>query len=483
MSKLRQVDTFVWEIPAEGGMKVPGRVYAAASQLDQLHKDKALDQVVNVAHLPGIVGYSLAMPDIHWGYGFPIGGVAAVDAEQGAVSPGGVGYDINCGVRLITTEVEAAAAKPRMNALVSSLFRAIPVGVGASRAISKLGDSKMKRVLARGASWAFDEGFAASEADVEHCEEGGCLRGADPEVVSSRALERGRDQVGTLGSGNHFLELQRVDAIYDEEAASCFGLHKGQLVFMIHSGSRGLGHQVCDETLHGLSRRFQKFGPDYAALPDRQLACAPITSEEGQRYLGAMQAAANFAWANRQVMTGLAVEAIASGLDMSRERLRARLLYDVCHNIAKHETHLVDGVERRVLVHRKGATRAFGPGDARVPAAYRGVGQPVIIPGDMGRYSFILAGNQEAMTQTFGSSCHGAGRVLSRTAARRRAHGRRIDQEMRDRGIEVRSKGRRTLEEEMSEAYKDVADVVDVIDGAGLSRKVAKLVPLGVIKG
>ncbi|HZO16838.1 MAG TPA: RtcB family protein, partial [Polyangiaceae bacterium] len=356
-------------------------------------------------------------------------------------------------------------------------------GVGASKAIEKLGKKELSRVLARGAAWAVERGYVAGSDDAAHCEEGGCLAGADPDAVSDRALERGGDQLGTLRSGNHFLEVQRVDEIYDEEAAARFGLRKGQVTIMIHSGSRGLGHQVCDETLRQLSRSFTRYGADFAALPDRQLACAPIRSEEGKRYLGAMQAAANFAWANRQVMTGLAVDAFAEALGTDRARLGARLLYDVCHNIAKFEEHLVEGGKQRVLVHRKGATRAFGPGDARVPADYRAVGQPVIIPGDMGRYSFVLAGNAAAMEHTFGSSCHGAGRLLSRTAARNKARGRRIDDELRKAGIEVKSKGRRTLDEEMSEAYKDVADVVDVIDGAGISRKVARLVPLGVIKG
>ena len=481
--KLKQVGDFAWEIPREGGMKVPGRVYLAPAQIDKVRADKALEQVCNVAHLPGIVGYSLAMPDIHWGYGFPIGGVAAVDAEHGAISPGGVGYDINCGVRVVTTQLNAGEVRSHMSRIVGRLFEAIPTGVGASKSIAKLDSKQMRKLLARGASWAIDRGFAASDDDAAHCEEQGCLAGADPAAVSDRAIQRGCGQVGTLGSGNHFLEVQRVDAIFDEVAAQRFGLFKGQVTVMIHSGSRGLGHQICDETLHRLSRTFHSFGPDYAALPDRQLACAPLSSPQGRAYLAAMQAAANFAWANRQVMTGLAIDAIADALDVDRQHLEPRLLYDVCHNIAKLEEHEVDGERRRVLVHRKGATRAFGPGDPRVPQSYRDVGQPVMIPGDMERYSFVLAGNEAAMTNTFGSSCHGAGRVLSRTAARKKAKGRRIDKEMRAKGIEVRSKGYRTLTEEMSEAYKDVADVVDVIEGAGVSRKVARLVPLGVIKG
>jgi tRNA-splicing ligase RtcB len=481
--KLRQVGPFVWEIPREGGMKVPGRVYLAPHQVSQVEGDKALEQVANVAHLPGIVGYSLAMPDIHWGYGFPIGGVAAVDAEEGAISPGGVGYDINCGVRVLTTQLLASDLRPHLRDVVARLFAVIPTGVGSSHAIPKLGDKELRRVLTEGARWAIARGFAAESTDAEHCEELGRLSGADPDAVSQRAMNRGRDQVGTLGSGNHFLEVQRVDEVFDAATADRFGLFRGQVTIMIHSGSRGLGHQTCDETLHRLARTFERFGPDYAALPDRQLACAPIRSTEGQRYLGAMQAAANFAWANRQVMTGLALEAVQETLGVGPDRLRARLLYDVCHNVAKPEEHRVGGTMRQVMVHRKGATRAFGPGDARVPAAYRDVGQPVMIPGDMGRCSYVLAGSTTAMEETFGSSCHGAGRVLSRTAARRLARGRRIDAELRERGIEVLSAGWRTLAEEMSEAYKDVTDVVDVVAGAGISRKVARLVPLGVIKG
>lgn len=481
--KLRQLTPFCWEIPREGRMKVPGRVYLAEPQIDKVRADKALEQVVNVAHLPGIVGYSLAMPDIHWGYGFPIGGVAAVDAGDGAVSPGGIGFDVNCGVRVITTRLTEEEVRPHIGELVKRLFAVIPTGVGVGHAIKKLSHKELRDVMARGVNWAFDRGFRAAHDDASRSEENGCLRGADPDAVSDRALTRGADQVGTLGSGNHFLEVQRISEIYDPEAAAAFDLRLGELTLMIHSGSRGLGHQVCDETLHTLSRTYTKYGPDYAALPDRQLACAPIDSDAGRRYLGAMQAAANFAWANRQVMTGLAIEAVADTLGISREDIGARLLYDVCHNIAKFEDHLVDGKSRRVLVHRKGATRAFAQGDPRVPEVYRSVGQPVLIPGDMGRYSFVLAGNPAAMTDTFGSSCHGAGRLLSRKAALQRASGRRIEKELADRGIEVMARGYRTLGEEMSEAYKDVADVVDVIAGAGISRKVAKLVPLCVIKG
>ena len=481
--KLRELGPYVWEIPKEDRMRVPGRVYLSREQIAALRDDPCLEQVRNVAHLPGIVGASLAMPDIHWGYGFPIGGVAATDATDGAVSPGGVGFDVNCGVRIVTTALEADDVRPHLREAVRNLYQAVPTGVGSSHAIEKLSVGELRRLMAKGARWAVERGFFAGDDDVEHCEENGCLAGADPDVVSNRALERGADQVGTLGSGNHFLELQQIDEIYDDEAAATFGLRKGGLTIMIHCGSRGLGHQVCDETLATLVHKLGQFGPDYAKLPDRQLACAPIRSAEGREYLGAMQAAANFAWANRQVITGLAVDAVAQTLGLDRSQLGAQLLYDVCHNIAKIERHHVDGAEMPVLVHRKGATRAFGPGDPRVPAKYRAIGQPVLIPGDMGRYSFILAGNAAAMDRSFGSSCHGAGRVLSRTAARKQARGRRIPDELRKHGIEVMARDYKTLAEEMSEAYKDVADVVEVIDRAGLSRRVARLRPIGVIKG
>ena len=478
--KLRRIEGDLWEIPREGKMRVPGRVYSAGPPSPD---DPALQQVANVAHLPGILRFSLAMPDIHWGYGFPIGGVAAVDAERGAVSPGGVGYDINCGVRLLTTGLDADALRPSLHAAVAQLYRDIPTGVGASRAIPALSDRELDEVLAGGARWAARRGFAAAPDDADRCEEGGRLAGADPSAVSARARTRGADQLGTLGSGNHFLELDRVAEIFDPAAAEAFGLLPGRVAIQIHSGSRGLGYQVCDEFLAELARRRGELGPEYADLPDPQLACAPIGSEVGRRYLGAMQAAANFAWANRQVMTGLAVRALLHALRIPERELGARVLYDVCHNVAKLEEHEVDGAPRRVLVHRKGATRCFGPGDARVPAPYRDVGQPVLIPGDMGRYSYVLAGTARAMRDTFGSSCHGAGRLLSRGEALRRGRGRSIPRELAEKGIEVLARGKKTLAEEMSEAYKDVAQVVAVMDRAGISRLVARLDPMGVIKG
>jgi tRNA-splicing ligase RtcB len=478
--QLRHVEGDLWEIPRQGRMKVPGRVYSVGAPAPD---DAALAQVANVAHLPGILRFALAMPDIHWGYGFPIGGVAAVDADEGAVSPGGVGYDINCGVRVVTTALDADELRPRLHAAVAQLFRDIPTGVGASHAVPALGDRELEEVLAEGARWAVGRGWAAAPDDAERCEEGGRLRGADPAAVSERARRRGADQLGTLGSGNHFLELDRVAEVYDDVAAEAFGLREGQLALQIHSGSRGLGYQVCDEFLADLGPRLASYGADYAHLPDRQLACAPISSPAGRAYLGAMAAAANFAWANRQVMTGLAVRALCRALAISEGDLGARLLYDVCHNVAKLEDHLVEGRARRVLVHRKGATRAFGPGDERVPAPYRDVGQPVLIPGDMGRYSYVLAGTARAMEDSFGSSCHGAGRLLSRGAAMKLGRGRNVARELADRGIEVLSRGRKTLAEEMSDAYKDVAEVVAVVHRAGISRLVARLEPMGVIKG
>jgi tRNA-splicing ligase RtcB len=481
--KLRQLSPHLWEIPREGGMKVPARFYWPQGTAEALHREQALGQLVGVAHLPGIRAYALAMPDIHWGYGFPIGGVAAVDAEDGAVSPGGVGYDINCGVRLVTTEVAADELNDRLRALVQEIYRSVPVGVGSSAAIPRLDRRELKRLLATGAGWAVQQGFTVAGDDLDRCEEGGCLADADAEAISATALERGADLVGTLGSGNHFLELDRVDELFDEEAARTFGLFAGQLVLQIHSGSRGLGHQVCDDTLAGLTRAMSSFGADYGRIPDRQLACAPITSDVGARYLGAMRAAANFAWANRQVMSALAVRALMHALGVSPRDLGARLLYDVCHNIAKLETHTVDGERTRLLVHRKGATRAFPRGDERIPEAFRAVGQPVLVPGDMGRYSFVLVGRERALSETFGTACHGAGRLLSRHQALAQTRRRRLVDELQQRGIEVMARSTRTLGEEASEAYKDVAEVVTPLVQEGIVGRVARLRPIGVVKG
>ncbi len=477
--ELRRLNEYTWEIPKTGGMRVPGIIYADDRLMEHIRTEKSPEQVANVAHLPGIVGRSMAMPDIHWGYGFPIGGVAATDpADGGVVSPGGVGYDINCGVRLVTSRISEADARKRIDALVDRLFEDVPAGVGSSGAIGKLGRGDLERVVVEGSGWAVAKGYG-SESDLERTEENGRMTGADPGALSDRAIKRGLDQVGTLGSGNHFLELGVVDEVYDERTGEHFGLAKGDVTVMVHSGSRGLGYQVCDDSLEVMQRAVSNYGIE---LPDRQLACAPVESPEGRRYLAAMACAANYAWANRQVMMALAMRAVASVLDSTPEDLGMRLLYDVCHNIAKLESHAVDGRERRLCVHRKGATRAFPPGHEGVPADFRDVGQPVLIPGDMGRHSFVCAGTEEAYRETFGSTCHGAGRVLSRSKARK-SEGRNLKEELRKMGIAVRATGKGTLAEEMPRAYKDVADVVGVVEKAGLARKVARLRPIGVVKG
>ena len=465
-------------LPKNGYMRVPGIVYTSAALLPHLEADEALVQVANVATLPGIVKASLAMPDIHWGYGFPIGGVAAFDEEDGVISPGGVGYDINCGVRLAATGLVMDDIRPKLEKLADALFAAIPSGVG-STGFVKLNKADQKKVLIQGSRWAVEHGMG-SASDIEHTEEGGAMAGADPEAVSDRALKRGVDQLGTLGSGNHFLEIGVVDEIYDEATAEVFGLSQGMVTVLLHSGSRGLGYQVCDDYL-GLMTKNAKNLP--FMVPDRQLACAFFRSDEGQRYFGAMAAAANYAWANRQILMHQAQETLMRVLSVSPRNLSMRLVYDVCHNIAKRERHTVDGKERRLVVHRKGATRAFGPGRADVPAAYRKTGQPVLVPGDMGRYSYVLSGTQKAMDETFGSTCHGAGRLMSRNAAIKESRGRAIHEELAEKGIIVRWTGRLTLHEEVSEAYKDVSDVVEVVHRAGISHKVARLKPVIVVKG
>ena len=477
--KLQQIDDCRWRIPREGAMRTEGLVFADARMIKALQEEQALEQVRNVATLPGIVGPSLAMPDIHWGYGFPIGGVAAFDAEEGVVSPGGVGYDINCGVRLLRSALTANDIKPVLAKLAETLFRNVPAGVGSERRDLKVSLAEQRRVLERGAAWAVARGYGEAE-DLRHIEAGGMLPGADSELVSERAMERGRTQLGTLGSGNHFLEVQEVEEIFDAAVADVLGLCTGQVTVSIHTGSRGLGYQVCDDFLKRMLQASRKYGIE---LPDRQLCCAPLTSPEGREYLAAMAGAANFAFANRQIITAWVRESFEQVLGLSPAELRLSLIYDVCHNIAKWETHRVDGRARRLCVHRKGATRAFPPGHPETPEAYRAIGQPVLIPGDMGRYSYVLVGSEGAMAETFGSTCHGAGRVLSRHAAKKAAHGRRIEAELAERGILIRAAGRATVAEEISEAYKDVAEVVDVVRRAGLGKIVARLRPLAVIKG
>ena len=478
--ELLKVRENLWEIPATGAMKVPGRIYISQRMLEkELRDDESLKQVKNVSHLPGIEKYSLAMPDIHWGYGFPIGGVAATNLDEGVISPGGVGYDINCGVRLATTNLEYELVKNKIENLVAKLFNAVPTGVGASGAIKKLTTAELKKVLTQGSAWAV-ENELGSPSDIDFTEESGTLKNAEADIVSKRAYERGADQVGTLGSGNHFLEVDVVDEIYDANVAELFGLFKGQIVIQIHTGSRGLGYQVCDDFLKLLLQANKKYG---FSLPDKQLACAPLNSKEGQDYLAAMQAAANFAWNNRQVIMHLARKVLKETFSMTESELGFKLLYDVCHNIAKIEKHKIGKEEKEVCVHRKGATRAFAPGSKMIPSKYQRVGQPVLIPGDMGRYSFVAVGTEKAMEETFGSSCHGAGRNLSRTKAMKQAKGRDLVDELKQKGISIQAKGYRTIAEEMSDAYKDVSDVVDVMHKEGITKKVAKIRPVGVIKG
>ena len=473
-----RVSECVWEMPPQGGMRVPTRIYASEKMLDSIFADRAPEQAANVAWLPGIVGASLAMPDIHWGYGFPIGGVAAFDLDEGVVSPGGVGYDINCGVRLMTTRLSRPQVIPQLQGLVNELFQRVPTGVGASGAMSVSG-AELKKVALEGVRWAESKGFA-SAADPDHIEEGGRMAEADADRVSDHAWARAREQLGTLGSGNHFLEVGYVSAVYDAAAARVLGLAPEQVTLIIHCGSRGFGHQICEDHLSVMDRASHKYG---IRLPDRQLACAPVRSPEGEAYLGAMRCAVNYAFANRQIIAHSAREAFRHALKLTDGEIALRTVYEVAHNIAKFETHTVDGEPRELCVHRKGATRAFAPGTPETPAAFRAVGQPVLVPGDMGRCSYVLVGTDKAMQDTFGSTCHGAGRLMSRKQAIRRSQGRNILRELADKGILVRAHDRTTLCEEMSDAYKDVSDVVDACATAGISKKVAQLKPLCCIKG
>jgi len=480
--QVEQVAPYLWRIPpdARPGMRVPGLIYADEALMAAIRRDAALEQVANAAALPGIVKASLAMPDIHQGYGLPVGGVVATAGPDGVVSPGGVGYDINCGVRLLATDLAAAdVVGSRLERLVDALAAAVPSGVGSSGRVP-LSAAELRRGPVRdGAGWAVARGYGEAD-ELSRMESNGCLPAADPDAVSTKAYERGRGQLGTLGSGNHFLEVQAVETVFLPDVARVLGLDEGRLTVMVHTGSRGFGHQICTDALGAMQGAMRRYG---ITLPDRQLACVPLASPEARAYLGAMRAAANFAFANRQCLAHFAREVVERALGVSPRELGWRLIYDVAHNIAKEEEHEVDGRTRRLLVHRKGATRAFPPGHPELAEAYRAVGQPVLIPGDMGRYSYVLVGAPGAMRETFGSTCHGAGRVLSRTAAVRAARGRSIADELLARGIVARAGGRDSLAEEMSEAYKDVRNVVDVVERAGLSRVVARLRPLGVVKG
>jgi tRNA-splicing ligase RtcB len=469
MSEAVRIDETTWEIPASAraDMRVPARVFADAELFEAIERDGSLEQVQNVATLPGVVEAALAMPDAHQGYGFPVGGVAAMELPDGVVSPGGVGYDINCGVRLLALPCSEPELGPRRTALVHELSRAIPAGAGKSHRDQK---GSLDEVLRDG-----PRALGASEDDLERTESGGCLPGADPAAVSERARFRGAGQLGTMGSGNHFVELQRVTRIFDAETARVYGFAEDQVTVLIHSGSRGLGHQVCTDFVKRLDAVMRRYGIE---LPDRQLACAPASSPEGREYLAAMAAAANFAWANRQAIADEVRGAVAQVLGRAAAG-GTRQVYDVAHNVAKVERYH----GRELLVHRKGATRAFPAGSAELPAVYRDVGQPVFIPGSMGTSSFVLAGEPGSLERSFGSTCHGAGRTLSRTGARKQVEGADLRRQLEGRGIVVRSPSNKGLAEEAPLAYKDVDRVVEVVERAGLARRVAQLTPIGVVKG
>ncbi|MBI4339294.1 MAG: RtcB family protein [Chloroflexi bacterium] len=479
---LTRLDAYRWQITAsyKPGMRVPGVIFASDALMEQLQEDQALEQVANVAFLPGIVGASLAMPDVHWGYGFAVGGIAATDVGRGGVvSPGGVGFDINCGVRLLRTGLTEDEVRPRLRDLVSALFHNVPSGLGSSGRI-RLGGEEVDDVMRQGARWAVGQGMGVAE-DLEATEGHGCLAGADPTDVGERPRQRGAGQLGTLGSGNHFLEVQAVEEVFDAAGAGAMGITGvGQVTVMFHCGSRGFGHQVCDDAIKVMTTAVKRYGID---VPDRQLACVPVRSPEGEAYLSAMRCAANYAFANRQAIAHWVRESFAGVFGRSWQALGMSQVYDVCHNIAKIEEHTVDGAALSLCVHRKGATRAFPPGHPELPQRYQAVGQPVLIPGDMGRYSYLAVGTQRAMEVSFGSTCHGAGRAESRGAARRALKGRDIQRELEAQGIIVMAASRGDLAEEASRAYKDVANVIDAAEGAGLCRKVARMRPLGVVKG
>jgi len=479
--ELNRLTENLWEIPVHGDMRVPGRILADERMIRIIRVDKSFQQVINVAHMPGIVGYSWAMPDVHVGYGFPIGGVAATSFDRGGVvSPGGVGYDINCGVRMITCDLQADEVRPKIDKLMANLFGRIPCGpTPHDSGWGPLSQKELKKVLVEGAGYVVEHGLGSGR-DLTFSEEHGAMPGADPEAVSETAVNRGRRQLGSLGSGNHFIEIGRVHKIFDTRIAAMLGLEAETVTILIHTGSRGFGHQVCTDYLKMMAAKSASFK---FKLPDRQLAAAPLDSAVGRDYLGAMAAAANYAWANRQTLMVLVQRAIAESFGTTWERLGFRLLYDVSHNIAKIENHELAGRRMKLCVHRKGATRALPPGDPRLPEAYRSIGQPVLVPGDMGTASYLCAGVPLVPEHPFHSTCHGAGRMMSRTAALKHGRGRSIIDELKAKGITVLAKNRRTLAEEMPDAYKDVADVVEVMDRAGLLKKIVEIKPIGVIKG
>ncbi len=479
-SDFKRVSDYIFEVPRtfRPDMRVPARFYADDSLLAGALDDQSLVQLVNTATLPGVVGYALAMPDIHQGYGFPIGGVIATELPDGVISPGGVGYDINCGVRLLGSHLDGDEIEPHLDDLASALQRNCPTGVGRGGEIH-LSESALDQVLEQGARWALKKGYA-TETDLERTEEGGRIAGADVRKVSARARERGRDQLGTLGAGNHFIEVDVVDEIFDEEAADRMGLAPGRVVAQIHCGSRGLGHQVCSDYVKRFHQSVRQYGIE---LPDRELVCAPLSSPEGQDYLAAMRAAANFAFCNRQLLTHLIRRSFEEVLAGQVANHHIYQIYDIAHNMAKVEEHEVDGRRVRVCVHRKGATRAFGPGAPGLPAVYRDIGQPVLVPGSMGTASWVLVGTHGSMKQTFGSTCHGAGRTMSRRQAKRDVRGSELRQELEAEGIRVRAGSLGGLAEEAPVAYKDVDRVIEVVHNAGIARKVARLVPVAVVKG
>jgi tRNA-splicing ligase RtcB len=475
MADINKIDDNTYEVPIgyRPGMRVPGRIFVSAA-LREMVEPGTIDQVANVATLPGIVKYSMAMPDAHLGYGFPIGGVAAFREDGGIISPGGVGFDINCGVRLLRTDIDSKLVQPLMNTLIDALFEAIPSGLGATGRLHA-SDQQLTEAFISGSEWAVEQGYGV-EADVTHCEENGHMPGADPSQVSVKARKRGRPQLGTLGSGNHFLEIQRVEEIFDEQKANQFGLFKGQITVMIHCGSRGAGHQICTDHLEVLNQAVRKYNID---IPDKQLACAPLGSPEAEHYFGGMVCAANYAWANRHIIAHWTREVFERYFPGSK----LDLVYDVAHNVAKIEEHDVDGKRERLYVHRKGATRAFGPSRREVPETYRNVGQPVLIPGSMGTPSYVLCGNDHALDVSFGSACHGAGRVMSRSRATRLFTGKDVKAALNLQGIVVKATSPAMLAEEAPQVYKPSGDVVDVVHNLKIATKVAKLVPLGVSKG
>jgi len=478
---LEKIDDYSWRIPKyKPGMRVPGIVFANKDLLEKMRTDRTLQQCANVAHLQGICRHAITLPDGHEGYGFPIGGVAATDYEEGVISPGGVGYDINCGVRLVTTTLSEKDVRPKLVQLTNAIFDNVPCGLGSRRKDFKVSMSDLDRLTTEGVNWAVEKGLGWPE-DAEHCEEGGCMKNADPDKVSSNAKNRGLTQIGTLGSGNHFLEIQKVDKIVDANIAKTFGIdHEGQAMFMIHCGSRGFGHQICSDYLRVMERAVQKYK---LVLPDRELACAPGKTQEAQDYYQAMACAVNYAFVNRQTILHWIRQSFQQVFKEDPERFGMKLVYDVAHNIAKIENHNIDGVQKKVWVHRKGATRAFPPGHAEIPEDYRSAGQPVLIPGSMGTSSWVLVGAEKAMQTTFGSTAHGAGRMLSRSAAKRNFWGGDIKKALEQRGIYVRAASAVVLAEEADPAYKNVDVVAEVSDKVGIATKVARLVPIAVVKG